>query len=292
VVVSHDRQAMLRQCLAALEKSEGRERLQIVVVENGSMDGSEELDSEFPDLQWIRLPKNFGLTKAMNLGWRAADAEYVFFLHDRLPWFRPKPPCAWPMRWTPMRMRPRCARCWWTPKANPAPQFGSLPPDGVWRPAQAAGRCAGAGGISARRRLMGARLLHQGDAADRRALRPNRRRRRSGGAVSPRVEEVLLVPHGGACSIWAPANTPRSERADALLAHAAFIAKYQGFGPGMSARLGSIFGRCGFSFRRALRHTLAGRENRRLPVGWGHAPPLCAHKSPAPTRVNVTGFTF
>ena len=67
---------MLRQCLAALEKSEGRERLQIVVVENGSMDGSEQLDSEFPDLQWIRLPKNFGLTKAMNLGWRAADAEY------------------------------------------------------------------------------------------------------------------------------------------------------------------------------------------------------------------------
>ena len=29
-----------------------------------------------------RLPKNFGLTKALNLGWRAADAEYVFFLHD------------------------------------------------------------------------------------------------------------------------------------------------------------------------------------------------------------------
>ena len=56
--------------------------MQIIVVDNGSSDGSAQLDSEFPNLQWIRLPKNFGLTKAWNLGWRAADAEYVLFLHD------------------------------------------------------------------------------------------------------------------------------------------------------------------------------------------------------------------
>src|SRR5664279_6596546 len=82
VVVSRNRAALLRRCLESLEKSEGRETLQIVVVDNGSSDGSAHLDTVFPKTQFIRLPKNFGLTKAMNLGWRAADAKYVFFLHD------------------------------------------------------------------------------------------------------------------------------------------------------------------------------------------------------------------
>src|ERR1700761_939949 len=67
VVTSHNRQALLRACLESLEKAEGRDQLQIVVVDNGSVDGAAQLDSDFPDLQWIRLPKNFGLTKAMNL---------------------------------------------------------------------------------------------------------------------------------------------------------------------------------------------------------------------------------
>ena len=74
VVVSRNRAALLRRCLESLEKSEGRETLQIVVVDNGSSDGSAQLDIDFPQAQFIRLPKNFGLTKAMNLGLRAADA--------------------------------------------------------------------------------------------------------------------------------------------------------------------------------------------------------------------------
>ena len=74
VVVSHDRVAELRRCLESLEKSEGRESLQIIVVDNGSRDGSARLDADFPRAQFIRLPKNFGLTKAMNIGWRAADS--------------------------------------------------------------------------------------------------------------------------------------------------------------------------------------------------------------------------
>ena len=74
VVVSRNRAALLRRCLESLEKSQGRQTLQIVVVDNGSSDGSAQLDADFPQTQFIRLPKNFGLTKAMNLGWRAADA--------------------------------------------------------------------------------------------------------------------------------------------------------------------------------------------------------------------------
>ena len=62
VVVSHNRADRLRKCLESLERSEGRERLQLIVVENGSRDGSAQVVEEFPDVQLIRLPKNFGLT--------------------------------------------------------------------------------------------------------------------------------------------------------------------------------------------------------------------------------------
>ena len=47
VVVSHNRKPLLEACLASLEKSEGREVLQIMVVDNGSCDGAAELDGEF-----------------------------------------------------------------------------------------------------------------------------------------------------------------------------------------------------------------------------------------------------
>ena len=54
----------------------------MLVVDNGSSDGTPLLADDFPAARFIRLPKNFGLTKAMNIGFRAADGEYVLFLHD------------------------------------------------------------------------------------------------------------------------------------------------------------------------------------------------------------------
>lgn len=38
------------------------------------------MEEQFPGTRFIRLPRNFGSTKALNLGIRAAEAEYVFFL--------------------------------------------------------------------------------------------------------------------------------------------------------------------------------------------------------------------
>ena len=77
VIVSFNRAGLLRRSLAAL----GDEH-QVLVVDNGSSDGTPLLADDFPAARFIRLPKNFGLTKAMNIGFRAADGEYVLFLHD------------------------------------------------------------------------------------------------------------------------------------------------------------------------------------------------------------------
>ena len=51
----------------------------VIVVDNG-YDDTRELDVRFPQVRFIRLPRDFGLTKALNLGLRAAEADLIFFL--------------------------------------------------------------------------------------------------------------------------------------------------------------------------------------------------------------------
>ena len=77
VIVSFNRVEQLRESLKALGSDH-----QIVVVDNGSWDGAETINEEFPALRFSRLPRNFGLTKALNIGLRAADGEYILCLHD------------------------------------------------------------------------------------------------------------------------------------------------------------------------------------------------------------------
>src|SRR5580658_3225154 len=80
ILVALNRIESLRRAVAALERSSDRERLEILVVDLGSQDGSPQLDSEFPSIVTLRLPHNFGATKAMNIGTRTAKGDFVFYL--------------------------------------------------------------------------------------------------------------------------------------------------------------------------------------------------------------------
>jgi len=80
LIVSHDSVDSLRRCLAALEASTDRASMEILVVDNGSRDGSQAIDSEFPNVNMLRLPHYCGWTKARNIGLRTARGEYVLFL--------------------------------------------------------------------------------------------------------------------------------------------------------------------------------------------------------------------
>ena len=77
VIVSLNRRKQVQRSLEALGSAH-----QIIVVDNGSTDGTLDLEPLFPNAQFVRLPRNFGHTKALNLGVRAADAELVLLLHD------------------------------------------------------------------------------------------------------------------------------------------------------------------------------------------------------------------
>jgi len=77
VIVSLNRTEWVRSSIEALGTAH-----QVAVVDNGSTDGGAGLGAEFPDVRFHRLPRNFGLTKALNIGIRASDGEYILLTHD------------------------------------------------------------------------------------------------------------------------------------------------------------------------------------------------------------------
>jgi GT2 family glycosyltransferase len=80
LVHSRNSAGELQRCLEALERSEQKEALEILVVDNGSEDGSADIPSQFPDVQTLRLPKDFGRTKATNIALRTAKGDFIFFV--------------------------------------------------------------------------------------------------------------------------------------------------------------------------------------------------------------------
>ena len=80
LVFSYDSAPALRRCLAALEASNDRASIEILVVDCGSHDESAQLDSEFSSVTMLRLPRYFGRTKALNIGTRTATGDYLLFM--------------------------------------------------------------------------------------------------------------------------------------------------------------------------------------------------------------------
>ncbi len=81
VVLSWNRQAMLRRCLRALQRQH-RPPAEVVVVDNGSTDGTERmLAAEFPDVRLIRLSYDTGID-GFNVGALNAQHELIVLLDD------------------------------------------------------------------------------------------------------------------------------------------------------------------------------------------------------------------
>lgn len=80
LLISRNSAPALRRSIAALQASQGADQLEILVVDQGSRDGSQLMDSEFPTVTMLRLPRYFGATKARNIGVRTAKGEYIFLL--------------------------------------------------------------------------------------------------------------------------------------------------------------------------------------------------------------------
>lgn len=261
VVVSHNRVESLRRCLESIEKSEGRPTLQVIVVDNGSdlrtNGGGAELDHVFPNVQWIRLPKNFGLTKAWNLGWRAADAEYVFFLHDDT---EVEPGTALRLAEALDSNPEAAAVCPLLVDAEgrPAPQLGSFPPSGVWEPVRTVTEPLPVEyprGAALMVRVFLIRAIRQIDE----------RYGQFGGdadlaaQIRRASKKILLIPSARVRHLGRDGSSGLLQ-ADFQNCRAVFLGKHKGFAPGIQVRIGAVFNALlGFRFGE-LKYLLAGQK--------------------------------
>lgn len=82
VVVNHNAGPYLRRCMESIRASAGDSRLEVVVVDNASRDGSPEAAVEGrPDVELIRNRANRGFAAAANQGMAATSAPLILLLN-------------------------------------------------------------------------------------------------------------------------------------------------------------------------------------------------------------------
>ncbi len=84
VIVNLNGKQHLRECFSSIQHLKyPREKIEVVLVDNGSTDGSVEfVEKRFPWVKLLRNSRNEGFAKPSNDGARAATGEYVAFLNN------------------------------------------------------------------------------------------------------------------------------------------------------------------------------------------------------------------
>lgn len=264
VVVTYNRVAMLRRLLESLDRSEAREEMEIIVVDNGSTDGSADLGSEFSRARFIRIPKNFGLTKAMNLGVRASQGEYIFFLHDDTE-VGPDTVRELAARLDSDSDVTAVAPMLVTTRGNPAPQLGRFPPDGVWRPvydSSQVGMPANPPPIPVDYARGAALMIRKFFL---RAMREIDERYGQFGSdadlcvqIRRAGKKILVLPNVRAVHHGGPESALK--QADLRLGAARWLGKYQGFAAGLKGRIGAALGALVRLRLGELRYVLSGQK--------------------------------
>jgi hypothetical protein len=81
VVVNWNAGPQLKTCIDSITQFGGELLDRIIVVDNGSVDGSESAVEAVPHVTLIRAGKNQGFGKACNLGAKESDSDYLLFLN-------------------------------------------------------------------------------------------------------------------------------------------------------------------------------------------------------------------
>ena len=83
IIVNYNTRELLKNCLKSLEEHTKDVDYEIIVVDNGSHDGSGEmLRQDFPEVRLIESGMNLGFGKANNLGSENAKGDYLFYLNS------------------------------------------------------------------------------------------------------------------------------------------------------------------------------------------------------------------
>jgi hypothetical protein len=83
IVLSYNTKELLRGCLVSLEKNRREVDFEVIVPDNGSVDGSPEMvEKDFPNARLIESEINLGFAGGNNLAKELARGEYVLFLNS------------------------------------------------------------------------------------------------------------------------------------------------------------------------------------------------------------------
>ena len=80
ILIAHNQAGELRRAMEALERSEPREQLEILLVDCASQDETPSLAETFTDITIQRLPQHFGATQALNIATRTARGDFLLLL--------------------------------------------------------------------------------------------------------------------------------------------------------------------------------------------------------------------
>lgn len=82
VIPNWNGRQLLKVCLRSLERQTFKD-FGVVVVDNGSEDGSNKyIEEHFPKVKLIKLDRNYGFAKAVNIGIKSTSSKYLFLLNN------------------------------------------------------------------------------------------------------------------------------------------------------------------------------------------------------------------
>ena len=82
IIINWKSADLLRHCLKSIYANRKDSAFEVVVIDNASFDGSEEMvRQEFPEVKFIQSSENLGFAKANNLGFQSANSETILFLN-------------------------------------------------------------------------------------------------------------------------------------------------------------------------------------------------------------------
>ena len=82
VIVNYNVKHFLEQCLFSVRRASSGLDLEVIVVDNNSVDSSVTMVREkFPEVQVIANKENFGFSKANNQAIKIATGEYILLLN-------------------------------------------------------------------------------------------------------------------------------------------------------------------------------------------------------------------
>jgi GT2 family glycosyltransferase len=89
IILNWNSYNLTKKCLLSLKKSTNLDCAEVIVVDNGSIDGSgENIKKEFPWIKLIRSEKNLGFGGGCNLGMKHAKGNYFLLLNNDIVFYK------------------------------------------------------------------------------------------------------------------------------------------------------------------------------------------------------------